>query len=381
MDEILDAAAKRLGSGEFDQQPGVKAELERALADSYYSEGLEELADQHYKKWIELTRGLSRGDKIAALTASAAEAGHLFATGKLSESEAAFRNVIPALRSEYRLGHVRADLLVTNLNQFAYLRRTQGDSHEAEALFAEVLAIGDHLSDEMRYVVPITRSTLASTLGDDGHFHAALDTARQAVEDAQRLGLGNTPAYGFCLTIHAGFLADDGKLVEAGDVLKQAEVIFHQTLEPSHLWLGDNLRNQAIVSYGKGQFQDAIAEADEALAIYNKSFGTHYDQYPTTLIVKGLSMARSGALAQGEAVLREALQMRTQSLPATHFWVAQAQGALGQCLAWESRFAESKPLLEAGYQTLKLKFGDNDPRTIEAAKRLSSLSGPPNDHQ
>lgn len=75
------------------------------------------------------------------------------------------------------------------------------------------------------------------------------------------------------------------------------------------------------------------------------------------------------AVAEGEA-----LKPRTDSLPPQHYWVAQAKGALGDCLARERRLSEARPLLESSYRTLKLDFGANDPRIKEAAARLQELT-------
>ncbi len=152
--------------------------------------------------------------------------------------------------------------------------------------------------------------------------------------------------------------------------LAKAENIFHRYLSSSHLWLGDNLRNQAISLYQQGRLAEAQAKNDEALKIYRDSFGPHYDQYPTTLITQGLILEKTGRLSEGEAILREALKLRTDSLPRDHFWVALAQGALGKCLADQKRVAEAEPLLANSYELLNRKLGTQDPRTCAALNGL-----------
>ena len=114
--------------------------------------------------------------------------------------------------------------------------------------------------------------------------------------------------------------------------LREAAIIFRKFLSPNALWLGDNLRNQASALYGREKYAKAIEKAEEALKIYAESFGTHHANYPTVLIVKGLSLTKIGQPVAGGKILREALPIRRETLPPEHFWTALAKGALGENL-------------------------------------------------
>lgn len=374
MSEALDAASRRLETKEFDDQPEVKAELERVIGESYREEGDGRAGDQHLKSYVVLATKAAAGDETKLLPVLSTKAELLFGAGRMQESEAVYRELLPALRKAYAKGDVDAGLLVGTLNEFGYLRRTQGDSKDAELAFREALALASRLPQAAHFIVGITRSTLASTLADEGSFPEALQTAQAAVEDGRQAGLAGTPSVGFSLTVLGGFLTDDNQLAEADKVLAKGEAIFRRFLEPSHLWLGDNLRDQAIAFYKEKRYGEAEKKVDECLRIYRVSFGSHYDQYPTALIVQGLILSQTGRMSEGERVLREALKMRTDSLPPQHYWVAQAKGALGDCLARERHLSEARPLLESSYRTLKMDFGPTDPRTKEAAARLEELT-------
>jgi hypothetical protein len=65
-------------------------------------------------------------------------------------------------------------------NNFGALRRTQGDSKEAELSFRESLALSSQMPKESLYIIGPTRSTLASTLADQG---VDLHTDSQYVRD------------------------------------------------------------------------------------------------------------------------------------------------------------------------------------------------------
>jgi eukaryotic-like serine/threonine-protein kinase len=371
--EVLDEAARRVESGEFDNQPEVKAELERIIANSYNGQGRHRLADQHMQEYVVLQSKLYGESDPRTLVASAYWATVLFTRGELTEAEIKFRQVLPLMRSEHQKGNLKAEVLLDALLNFAYLRRTQGDSREAESLFREVLALSRQIPAESLYPIAVTQSTLASTLADQGKFDEALQTAREAVTEARQRGEADRPDFGFSLTVHGGFLTDKGDFAEADAALREGEAIFRKLLSPSHLWLGDNLRNQAICFYRQNKFAEAQSKVDETLKIYLESFGVHYDNYPTALITKGLILNKTGKSKEGEIILREALKLRTDSLPKEHFWVAVANGALGECLTTQKSFSEAEPLLVQSYEVLNSRLGKRDPRTSEALRRLIDL--------
>lgn len=370
MEDALDEAAKRLENGEFDNQPEVKAEVERIVGISYNYQGRYDLAIDHLQAYVTTQKGLRATDDPKTLDAAATWGSLLAFRGDLTGSEGVYREVLPSLRNEYRQGNVKAEVLAGALNNFGYLRRTQGDSKEAEALFREALELNRQIPAESRYLMRLTRSTLASTIADQGRFDEALQTARDAVEEFRQNGQTNLPDFGFSLTVLGGFLCDNGDFVEADTSLREAESILRTLLRPSHLWLGDNLRNQGLSYYRQGRYAEALPRIDETIQIYLKSYGTHYDHYPTALITKGLIFTRSGKTQEGEALLREAVKLRTESLPAEHFWVALAKGALGECLATQKRYEEAEPLLVGSYNRLNEVFGEKHNRTAEALWRL-----------
>jgi tetratricopeptide (TPR) repeat protein len=234
-------------------------------------------------------------------------------------------------------------------------------------------ALSPQVPAEARYSLGVTRSTLASTLADQGRFDEAVQTAREAVAETRQRGNPDRPDLGFSLTVLGGFLSDKGDFAAADAGLREAETIFRRLLQPSHLWLGDNLRNQAISFYRQSRFVEAQNKVGETLKIYFESFGVHYDNYPTALITKGLILNRTGNSKEGETILREAVRLRAESLPKDHFWVAVANGALGECLTTQKRYAEAEPLLVESYGVLNSRLGTRDPRTTEAIWRLTTL--------
>src|SRR5437899_4251022 len=368
--EILDETAKQLETGEFSNQPEIKVELEEIIAECYWGQGNYALASKYTQEYLDLHRRLYGEDDAKTLVASEQRAFMLFAEGKLAESEKHYRKILPLMRNEERKGNIKTENLAGALDNFGYLRRTQGDSKEAELSFRESLALRSRMPKESLYIIGPTRSTLASTLADQGRFEEALQKAGEAVAEYRQREESDTPNFGFTLTVLGGFLTEKGDYAEADANLREAEAIQRKFLNPSSLWLGDNLRNQAISFYQQGRYAESLSKVTEALKIYRESFGPYYDNYPTALIINGLILAKTGQPQEGEKILREALRIRLESLPKSHFWVALAQGALGECLATQRRFSEADPLLVDSYNNLAQKLGSRDPRTRAALKRL-----------
>lgn len=375
VNEVLDEAARRLDSGEFDAFPEVKVELERTVANAYFGQGRYVPARKYMNQHVLLLKELYGENDPRMIYGSLLWAGLLFDKNEFDEAEGIYRKYLPLLKAEYQRGDIDARIYAEAVNNFAYLRRTQGDSGEAESLFRQTLEIIPLLSGDERTDVATTRSTLASTIADQGRFDEALETARQAVNEFRERNETNTPNYGFSLTVYGGFLTEKGQFVDADSSLNEAETIFRDYLSYTNLWIGDNSRNQAVSLYGQGEFAKAIAKADEALKIYEENFGKHYDNYPTALIAKGMSLTKSGNTVEGEKLLREAVQLRTETLSPEHYWVAVAKSALGECLTIQKRYDEAEPLLVDSFESLIRSQGRQNPRTLLAQGRLAGLYG------
>jgi tetratricopeptide (TPR) repeat protein len=373
MQDILDDAAKRLESDEFTRQPEVRVQLERILGDAYGHQGRYDLMYEHYNKYIQLRKEQPATSDLESLDTVALWALELFAKGKLSQSESLFRQTLPKMRAAVEDGNLKPEVFAVALNNFGYLRRTQGDSKEAESSFREVLSLSPKLSSSSHFVISVTRATLASVLADQGRFQEAVQTAQEAVSESRREGIASTPDFGFVLTIYGGFLTEEGRYAEADSALTNAERIFRQLISPRSLWIGDNVRNQAALLYQQERYSDALAKAQEALHIYGESFGTHYDNYPTALTIQGLSLNRLGRTADAEKVLREAVKLRMELLPRGHFFTALAQSALGECLVRQRRFGEAESLLLQSYNDLLRSQGPDNPRTNLAKNRAREL--------
>jgi tetratricopeptide (TPR) repeat protein len=89
--------------------------------------------------------------------------------------------------------------------------------------------------------------------------------------------------------------------------------------------------------------------------------------------VQGLIYSQTGRTDEAEKLLREAVKIRAENMPETHFLRATANGALGEFLTKQKRFAEAEPFLLAGYDSLKNSQAANSLRIRLALQRLANL--------
>jgi serine/threonine protein kinase/tetratricopeptide (TPR) repeat protein len=373
MTDALDEAVRHIDSGELADQPEFRAELEQIISEGYGSHGRYDLYELHQLRCVAIQESLYGSTDTRTLGAKATRAIIMMLNGKMAEPERLFRETLPRIRSAVHDGTIAPGVFVNALVNFGYLRREQGDSHEAEMLFREALSLAPSLPAENRYMIRLTRSTLASTLADQGRFDEAFESAQQATVESRETGAATLPDYGFVLTVYGGFLAEKRRFASADSVLAEGVRILRQTQLPSSLWIGDNLRNQATSFYMQGQNEEAIARAREAISIYDSSFGITYDNYPTALTILGLALNKTGKHKEAEQFLRQAVAIREKYMPAGHFWRALTNSALGEFLTSRHRYAEAEPLLLESFESLKKSQGDTNPRTILARERLVSF--------
>jgi hypothetical protein len=83
--------------------------------------------------------------------------------------------------------------------------------------------------------------------------------------------------------------------------------------------------------------------------------------------------SETGRTAEAETLLREAVRIRAENMPETHFLRATTNGALGAFLTAQSRFSEAEPFLLSSYESLQKSQAANSPRTRRARERIAKL--------
>ncbi len=292
--------------------------------------------------------------------------------GDYAKAEKFYLTYLPRLRAEQKKGTISADYLSVALNGYALLRRAQGDSREAESLLREELTLLGNVSPEKNNP-GVAEAILALTLADQGKFDEAIKIVRKKIAAIRQGKHEGSPELAANLTGLGSFLLENGQIGESLENLREAEAIYRELYIDTNLQLGDNIRLQAQALFAEGKHSEAETRISETLKIYRPAARPQFINYATALMIEGLIYGQTGRADEAEKLLCEAVRIRAENVPETHFLRATANGALGEFLTAQERFAEAEPFLLASHQSLESSQAANSPRTRLALERLVRL--------
>ncbi len=373
--DALDEASRRLSAGDLSEQPEVKAELQHIIGAAYLAQGRLDLAEQNLSSALEAKNRIYGQDNLETLKTRVLLAELWVDTGENAKAETFYHQNLPVLRAEQKEGVLSTDTVMTAFYNYALMQRTAGDSKGAEMLLREVLALSPRASPDLQANIGVTESVLALTLADQGEFDDAEKILRAKVTAIRQKngGEGSGPSLCANLGTLGAALLGKGEFAEAEASLRESEVIYRKIYDPAYMPLGDNLRNQAQALASLRQYPEAEAKIDECLEIYRKTSNPQYINYATAIMIQGMIYSQTNRTAEAEKLLREAVWLRAENMPETHFLRAAANGELGEFLTAQKRFAEAAPLLLASYESLKRSQNPKSPRIRSALQRLVML--------
>ena len=371
VNEILAEAERRLDDPELSNQPEVKAELRRVIGVGYLDVGNYAAAERNLRQALtEQTRIYGDGSP-KSLKTEFSLARLFLAKADYENADKIFINRFSLLRIEFQRSNIDAEYFTVVLGNYALLRRARGESQQAEILLRESLAITAKYS--LKAEGEMAGGFLTLILLDQGKFDEAAERQEEVVTRDRSPSTNETPEFCAALTLFGSILMEQGDLIGAETNLREAEKLYRKLLGPNHTGLYDNLRLQAQVSYLAGKYAEGYATITQVLENYRQNSNPKYISFATALTVQGLILNKLGRSDEAEKVLREAVKLRAENLPAKHFMTALTKGALGECLTSRKSYPAAEPLLLESYENLNSSQGGKNPRTRIALQRLVAL--------
>ncbi|HYW71721.1 MAG TPA: protein kinase [Pyrinomonadaceae bacterium] len=248
---------------------------------------------------------------------------------------------------------------------------SEGQAKAAEPILQEASEhIKKHLGENNGYYMA-TLVMLARARQASGNGEGAESLYRQAiiigshVEYRYRIFVGQAEVY------LGELLTAKGEYSEAEKNLLDSENIYREVSQDSSIAAVKG--ELGFLYFKQADYAKAENEYRTALEMSGKTFPP---EHPLVILDKtglGLSLTRLGKPAEGEPYLREALETRKKILPPDDVFILLSESALGECLTAEKRYQEAEKLLADSYEGIKSKLGDQDPRTLEAHRRLLNL--------
>ncbi|MEX2471610.1 MAG: tetratricopeptide repeat-containing protein kinase family protein [Gemmatimonadota bacterium] len=260
-----------------------------------------------------------------------ASLGRLYvAQGRLEAADSVLGVSVELHRRRYGPEHVAVGLPLNELGMVAARRR---DYPRAEQYFRESLAIQERALGPDHAEVAVGVNNISYTLIQQGRLEEALPLRRRALEIARgSIGDGheNTGWYAYNL----GYLFE-----QLGDL------------------------NGAETHYREG------------LSILRRALPDGHPMMTSPMAALGDLLVRTGRAAEGEPLLRQALEARTEAgdTPAA---IADLQSMLGGALAALGRDVEAREMLETGLAGLESAIGSEAPLTLAARARFEAFEVP-----
>lgn len=371
--QVVEQAAKRAET-ELADQPEVLAEMERTIGELYYAQGRYDQAEQILRKALARYIRLYGADGHETVEAANMLANVLLRKGNTTEAEAFFRNDIKIERNQAQKRNLDDRTMAYVLGDYGSMLDQKGDN-AAEGYLQEALHYTSKLSGKERAYVAM----LYNDLGDVAYRRGNLDEAerlnRAALEEYRKLPEGSYVEMGATLSNLGAILIRKGKYSEAEPFVREGLELRRNLLGNAHPDTAMSLFRLSDLLYRKGDYPGAETAARESVQVFNSASTTPANNpyFANPLMELGLIMNKTGRARDGEVYLREALEIRTHLLSKGNQLIGASEGALGECLTLQKRYATAEPLLLDGYRIMKSTTSDHDPRTTEATKRLITL--------
>jgi len=234
--------------------------------------------------------------------------------------------------------------------------RAMGHYKEAEFTLNEALKKCEINPRDLtaKVVLPNIYNSLPMVYESEGRFAEA----EGLWEQSERLTSRNLKFVFMPVNHLAGLYTSWGKLDKAQIYVEKAEAIANRapkTLAPAyaHYSKGNFLRI-------KGQYKEAAAEYEEALACCAQRYDTKHPYYAKVLIEQSELLREQCRYVEAEKCLNQALKIYQACYPPDHPETAQTMVALGQVLSEEGRYTEARELVQKALTVEESVYGKND---------------------
>jgi tetratricopeptide (TPR) repeat protein len=213
------------------------------------------------------------------------------------------------------------------------------------------------------------KTFLAQLYIDRGDIEKADPLAAEAVTDLR--ALDDRPSLAQSLIDLGNIRRLQSRYDEADRSIQEGTDLYAQSQGGDNPNVAYGLVSLANARYYQGRYDLAEQDVRRAMRIVEK-LPKNAHAHETVDITLALILNKTGRSGEAEPLLRETLAV-TQQNSRRPLDVAQASGALGDCLAIQERYAEAEPLLVQSYATLKSVQVPGSPDIKEARERLASL--------
>jgi len=372
--EVVAGAAKRAET-ELADQPEVLAEIQRTIGAAYYAQGRYDQAEQILRSALDKYSTAFGHDSPETVEASNLLANVLLRKQSNSaEAEALFRRNVDIERNEARRGHLDVRAMAHALGDYGSMLDHRGEPSAAPYL-REAIQYASKLTGKDGAFLAGIENDLGNVVSRHGDSKEGERLYRAAIDQYRKLPEGTYAEMGAPLSNLGLLLIAEGKPKEAEPFIREGLALRRKVLGDAHPDTAASFLRVADLLYAEGDYTGAEKAARESIAVYGRALA-----HPTEGLFSssprmrlGLILNKTGRSREGETYIRQSLAIRTHLLTPGNQLIGAVQGALGECLTTQKRYAEAEPLLLESYRIFKSTAGQQDPHTMEAQQRLKTL--------
>jgi tetratricopeptide (TPR) repeat protein len=341
---------------DFRDEPDLRADVYQQIGDSYRTQGLFDDAERALREALRLRLELYGEDSAKVAESMFILSGVRYQQGDLAEHERLLTKALSIQRHHPDEGNDLPYMMA----DYAYLLRDfKNDYAGSLALYRETLEIFRRRYGEGHYMVGAMLANIGETCVMLGDYAQAEAIAREHFKQHQ------PPDFDF-LGFYAYTRIVKGDYREAEDAIRQ---MLTQAQGPSPrpymMWVV--LGTQSFMAYRRGDYPQAIADAEKGLAAQPDKRDALY----TRAFYLSRSLNKIGQAKRAETLLLEAIESLKQSERV--FDLAILKSALGESLTAQRRFAEAEANLLAAYEAQKSRVLPGQYELTETRRRLAEL--------
>ena len=371
--ELVDQAAKR-AEADLADQPEVLAEVQSTIGGVYAAQGRYDQAEAILRAAREKAAQLYGVGSHQTAEISGKLANVLLGKGNYVEADALFRQNIEIERRLAAEGRGNDKDLARALAAYGGML-DQRQERAAEGYLREALTYSSAFNGKERVFVAMLYNDLSNEALYRGDEEEAERCLRASLDEYRKLPPGTYVEMAVTLSNLGATLITKGKYTEAEPLVLEGLELRRKVLGNAHTGTAGALYRLSDLRYRQGKYGEAEKAAQESIEIFKRALATPEDStlFTNPLLEMGLILNKAGRLHEAEAYLRQALDIRTRLLPKGNLGIGKAEGALGECLTLQKRYADAEPLLLDSYEILESTTVSNDARRTEALQRLVSL--------
>jgi serine/threonine-protein kinase len=288
--------------------------------------------------------------------------------GQNSKAISIFEKVNPLLSS---MGRDQTGFAEVLLNDWALALEKTGRPLEAEKLFHQAL---DIVGEDQ-----VLLNNYAITLRTLGRLKEASDYSQRAYRLAQQAGDQFTPYRSLGLQLSISL--DQHDFNRAATILAELEPTLRKKFSADHMIFGGLAAGKALLASGRGDSQQALALADQAVAILEHSIktkGQGADSLPIVLLRRATVELAAARPVQAETDAARALAEFQAAAQRGTFssYVGTAYLKLGTALQAEGKTDEARNAFRSATEHLQSTLGPDHPDT-RRAQELAQLPNQP----